>query len=217
MEPSLLIFAGLVSHDNSKFSLPVSKEGKKSCTDFSGATLEAKKTIARYGILAWVLCFNTISLSFNRKFKTVEQLKKKGLLKEREESGLKVWIFNIDLTIAHFFQAFTKAQSAKRVVSESWAVPINWALTLIMKIGPNGPSDGGKNERNQIIIPKDNLMATLMASLMKFKDGLNDQKAKSDNPLPRFYRRVSYLFCQFQEFVDRCSALSCLRGPSLPA
>merc|ERR1719341_125276 len=175
MEPSLLIFAGLVSHDNSKFSLPVSKEGKKSCTDFSGATLEAKKTIARYGILAWVLCFNTISLSFNRKFKTVEQLKKKGLLKEREESGLK---------------AFSKAQSAKRVVSESWAVPINWALTLIMKIGPNGPSDGGKNERNQIIIPKDNLMATLMASLMKFKDGLNDQKAKSDNPLPRFYRRV---------------------------
>ena len=61
-----------------------------------------------------------------------------------------------------------------------------------MKIGPNGPTDGGKNERNQIIIPKDNLMATLMASLMKFKDGLNDQKAKSDNPLPRFYRRVIY-------------------------
>ena len=104
MEPSLLIFAGLVSHDNSKFSLPVSKEGKKSCIDFSGAVLEAKKTIARYGILAWVLCFNTISLSFNRKFKTVEQLKKKGLLKEREESGLKVWILNIDLSITNFFR-----------------------------------------------------------------------------------------------------------------
>merc|ERR1712130_1034726 len=173
MEHSLLIFAGLVSDENSKFTLPVSKEGKKSCTDFSAAVLEAKKTIARYGILSWVLCFNTISLNFNRKFKTVEQLKKKGLLKEREESGLK---------------AFNKANL--RISSESWSVPINWALTLIMKIGPNGPTDGGKNEKNQIIIPKDNLMATLMASLMKFKDGLNDQKAKSDNPLPRFYRRV---------------------------
>ena len=113
MEHSLLIFAGLVSDDNSKFTNPVSKEGKKSCTDFSAAVLEAKKTIARYGILSWVLCFNTISLNFNRKFKTVEQLKKKGLLKEREESGLKVRrTLEEDLSMTNFSQAFNKAQSA---------------------------------------------------------------------------------------------------------
>ena len=192
MEPSLLIFAGLVSDANSKFNLPVSKEGKKGCTDFSAAVLEAKKTIARYGILSWVLCFNTISLSFCRQFKTVEQLKKKGLLKDREEYGLKVRILKlyINHATASFFQAFSKAQEAKRVSSESWSIPLNWALTLILKIGPNGPTDGGKNEKNQMIIPKDNLMATLMASLMKFKAGLDDQKARSDNPLPRFYRNV---------------------------
>ena len=80
-----------------------------------------------------------------------------------------------------------------------------------MKIGPNGPSDGGKNERNQIIIPKDNLMATLMASLMKFKDGLNDQKAKSDNPLPRFYRRVSFCFANSSNLLIVIVSSNCFK------
>ena len=46
--------------------------------------------VARFGLLAWTLCFNTISPVFRKEFNTFEKLKKKGLLKDRELVELKV-------------------------------------------------------------------------------------------------------------------------------
>ena len=97
IENSLLMLAGLVSSNNPKFQLPADEdqtqsngETKVKSTQFPIGVLEAKKMIARYGLLSWTLCFSTISPSFKRNFKTLEQLKEKGLLKEREKSEVTV-------------------------------------------------------------------------------------------------------------------------------
>ena len=42
---------------------------------------------------------------------------------------------------------------------------------------------------NQRIIPKDH--KDMLACLMKFKAALDDQKSKSDNSLPEFYKNVT--------------------------
>ena len=97
IENSLLMLAGLVSSNNPKFQLPADEdqtqsngETKVKSTQFPIGVLEAKKMIARYGLLSWTLCFSTISPSFKRNFKTLEQLKDKGLLKEREKCEVMV-------------------------------------------------------------------------------------------------------------------------------
>lgn len=92
LESFLLTFAGLVSDRNPNFTLSKiegkTKVGNKS--NFPRVVLEVQKMVARYGLLAWALCFNNISRDFHKKFKTTQQLKEKGLLKDREISELKV-------------------------------------------------------------------------------------------------------------------------------
>ena len=98
IDNSVLMFAGLASSKNPKFRLPLRKDDTNentetsldSSTDFPRAVLEAEKMIARYGLLSWTLCFNTMSPIFRKKFNTFEELKKKGLLNDREERELKV-------------------------------------------------------------------------------------------------------------------------------
>ena len=94
------MFAGLTSSQNPKFRLPVRTDdanqtpetSHESSTDFLRAVLEAERMIARFGLLSWTLCFNTMSPIFRKKFDTFDSLKKKGLLNEREETALKVGI-----------------------------------------------------------------------------------------------------------------------------
>ena len=97
IENSLLMMAGLVSVDNPKFQLPAVEDQteKNEDSQFPVGVLEAKKMIARYGLLSWTLCFCTISPVFNRSFKTLQELEEKGLLKGREMSELKVKRYDI--------------------------------------------------------------------------------------------------------------------------
>ena len=183
IDNSVLMFAGLASSKNPKFRLPLRKDDTNentetslvSSTNFPRAVLEAEKMIARYGLLSWTLCFNTMSPIFRKKFNTFEELKKKGLLNDREETELKVGEKFYSLP---FFQA----GSNDRVCSDLWSTPLAWCATLIKEIGPNG-------DENQRIISKDH--KDMLASLLRFKSALDGQKAKSDNSLPRFYKHVS--------------------------
>ena len=92
------MFAGLTSSQNPKFRLPVRTDdanqtpetSHESSTDFLRAVLEAEKMIARFGLLSWTLCFNTMSPIFRQEFGTFAKLKEKGLLHAWEEKGLKV-------------------------------------------------------------------------------------------------------------------------------
>ena len=69
--------------------------------------------------------------------------------------------------------------------------PLAWCATLIKEIGPNGETyeEDGKEKENQRIISKDH--KDMLACLLKFKSALDDQKAKSDNSLPKFYKHVT--------------------------
>ena len=73
--------------------------------------------------------------------------------------------------------------------SETWSVPLSWAVALIKKIGSNVPE--GEDESNHIIIPKDH--KDLVASLLKYRAGLDSQKSRADNRMPEFYKRVILL------------------------
>ena len=55
IENSLLMMAGLVSVDNPKFQLPAVEDQteKNEDSQFPVGVLEAKKMIARYGLLSW--------------------------------------------------------------------------------------------------------------------------------------------------------------------
>ena len=98
IDNSVLMFAGLTSSKNPKFRLPLRRNDTTqntetsydSSTAFPRAVLEAEKMIARYGLLSWTLCFNTMSPIFRKKFGTFEDLRRKGLLLKREETELKV-------------------------------------------------------------------------------------------------------------------------------
>merc|ERR1711971_46046 len=180
IDNSVLMFAGLASIKNPKFRLPIRKEdtnGKTSYVssrDFPRAVLEAEKMIARYGLLSWTLCFNTMSPIFRKGFNTFEKLRKKGLLNDREETELKA----------------VSSDKSDQVCSDLWSTPLAWCATLIKEIGPNGEvyEEDGKEEENQRIICKDH--KDMLACLLKFKSALDDQKAKSDNSLPKFYKHV---------------------------
>ena len=86
---------------------------------------------------------------------------------------------------------FIQAVSNGRVCSELWSTPLAWCVTLIKKIGPNGETyeQEGKEKENQRIISKDH--KDMISSLLKFKAALDDQKSKSDNSLPKFYKHVT--------------------------
>ena len=86
---------------------------------------------------------------------------------------------------------FFQAVSNGRVCSELWSTPLAWCVTLIKEIGPNGETyeQDGKEKENQRIISKDH--KDMITLLMKFKAALDDQKTKSDNSLPKFYKHVS--------------------------
>ena len=49
----------------------------------------------------------------------------------------------------------------------------------------------GEAEPNHIIIPKDH--KDLVASLLKYRAGLDSQKSRADNRMPEFYKRVILL------------------------
>ena len=87
-------------------------------------------------------------------------------------------------------QAVSKTKS-DQVCSDLWSTPLTWACTLIKEIGPNGRTfeQDGKEMENQRIIPKDH--KDMLDCLMKFKAALDDQKSKSDNSLPEFYKNVT--------------------------
>jgi len=177
----VLMFAGLASSENHKFTLPLRRKDANqntetsydSSTDFPRAVLEAEKMIARYGLLSWTLCFNTMSPIFRKEFGTFEKLKEKGLLHPREQEELKA-----------------VSKTSDKVSCELWSTPLTWAVTLMKEIGPNGRTyeQDGKEKENQRIIPKDH--KDMLACLLKFKAALDLQKAKSDNSLPNFYKHV---------------------------
>ena len=77
----------------------------------------------------------------------------------------------------------------EEVCSETWSVPLSWAVALIKKVGSNVPE--GEDEPNHIIIPKDH--KDLVASLLKYRAGLDSQKSRADNRMPEFYKRVILL------------------------
>ena len=98
IDNTVLMFAGLASTENHKFRLPLqnndtnqnTETSEDSSRDFPRAVLEAEKMIARYGLLSWTLCFNTISPIFRKEFGTFDALKEKRLLHAREETELRV-------------------------------------------------------------------------------------------------------------------------------
>ena len=98
IDNTVLMFAGLASTENHKFSLPLqnvdtnqnTETSEDSTNDFPRAVLEAEKMIARYGLLSWTLCYNSISPIFRKEFGTFDALKKKKLLHAREETELRV-------------------------------------------------------------------------------------------------------------------------------
>ena len=89
------------------------------------------------------------------------------------------------MVIITSFQGVSKTK-CDNVCSELWSTPLAWAVTLIKEIGPNGRT---QDQKNQMIIPKDH--KDMLACLLKFKAALDDQKAKTDNSLPNFYKEVS--------------------------
>ena len=88
------------------------------------------------------------------------------------------------------FQAVSSDKN-DQVCSNLWSTPLAWCATLIKEIGPNGETyeEDGKEKENQRIICKDH--KDMLACLLKFKSALDDQKAKSDNNLPKFYKHVT--------------------------
>merc|ERR1719350_1337221 len=69
-----------------------------------GGVLEWKKTLSRYCLLSWTMCFNTISNPLAAKLGTGDQLIEKGLITEEELAALS---------------------------SDLWWIPITWALNLV--------------------------------------------------------------------------------------
>ena len=77
-----------------------------------------------------------------------------------------------------------------------WAVPLAWAVSLVNQIGPNAPT-------HQMILPKDS--KDVIASILKFKSGLDMQKTRAENSLPFFYKRVGNIFITHFTALYKCS------------
>ena len=68
----------------------------------SGAVLEARKMVARYCLLAWAMCYSTISQPLEKSFSpegkfSTKALIDKGLLRDRELSVLQVNYIRYDI------------------------------------------------------------------------------------------------------------------------
>ena len=75
-----------------------------------------------------------------------------------------------------------KNTSPESQSSVLWWVPLAWAVNLVNQMGASAASETQ-------IIPKDS--KDVLSSLLKFEKDLEMQKARYDNPLPFFYKRVS--------------------------
>ena len=77
MEDPLLTIGGLASPGRDRLTSP-------------RAVTAAKKMISRYCLLAWTMCFSTLSRPLRDQYGSVGQLLEKRLLTERELAVLKV-------------------------------------------------------------------------------------------------------------------------------
>ena len=61
-----------------------------SCVSSVAHVLELRKMMARYCLLSWTMCFNTVSQPLAENLGTIEKLKTKGLLTDMEGRVLQV-------------------------------------------------------------------------------------------------------------------------------
>jgi len=132
-----------------------------------GGVLEWKKTVSRYCLLSWTMCFNTISNPLAAKLGTGDQLIEKGLITEEELTAL---VGNS-----------CDNEELAALSSDLWWIPITWALNLVRINGIHA-------EESKMIIQKDHNKAT--GALVKLKMALESQKAKAETRLPSFYKQI---------------------------
>merc|ERR1712223_2338153 len=132
-----------------------------------GGVLEWKKTVSRYCLLSWTMCFNTISNPLAAKLGTGHQLIEKGLITNEELTALVG--NNCD------------NEELAALSSDLWWIPITWALNLVRINGIHA-------EESKRIIQKDHNKAT--GALVKLKMALESQKAKAETRLPSFYKQI---------------------------
>jgi len=82
---------------------------------------EWKRTMARYCLLSWTMCFNTISQPLASKLGTGDQLVEKGLITKEELTAL--------------VGPNTENEDLASLSSDLWWIPIAWALNLVNKMG----------------------------------------------------------------------------------
>jgi hypothetical protein len=140
---------------------------------------EWKRTMARYCLLSWTMCFNTISQPLASKLGTGDQLIEKGLLTKEELTAL--------------VGPNTENEDLASLSSDLWWIPIAWALNLVNKMGIHA-------EPSQRIIQKDHNKAT--GALVKFKMGLEAQKMRAETRLPDFYKRTLHWALYFWVFAS---------------
>merc|ERR1712130_64821 len=129
---------------------------------------EWKRTLARYCLLSWTTCYNTISQPLASKLGTGDQLIEKGLLTKEE--------------LAALMGPNAENDDLASLSSDLWWIPIAWALNLVNKMGIHA-------EPSKRIIQKDHNKAT--GALVRFKMALEAQKTQAETRLPSFYKRTT--------------------------
>ena len=157
VENPLLIVAGLLTRDPK--AAPDSLKSAETVT-------EVKKMVCRYCLLAWTMCFNSISQPLRKEYGSGRKLIEKKMLRESEKDALRLDEVPADCV---------------RIGCDKWWVPLTWAINLVNEMGPYGPKD-------QMVVPKDH--KDPLSALVKFKMALEDQKVQAENQLPSFYKRV---------------------------
>ena len=153
----MLILAGLLTRDPK--AAPDSLKSAETVT-------EVKKMVCRYCLLAWTMCFNSISQPLRKEYGSGRKLMAKKMLTESEKDALRLDEVPADCV---------------RVGCDKWWLPLTWAINLVNEMGPYGPKD-------QMVVPKDH--KDPLSALVKFKMALEDQKVQAENQLPSFYKRV---------------------------
>jgi len=157
VENPLLILAGLLTRDQK--AAPNSLKSAETVT-------EVKKMVCRYCLLAWTMCFNSISQPLRKEYGSGRKLIEKKMLRESEKDALRLDEVPADCV---------------RIGCDKWWVPLTWAINLVNEMGPYGPKD-------QMVVPKDH--KDPLSALVKFKMALEDQKVQAENQLPSFYKRL---------------------------
>jgi len=112
------------------------------------AALDLRKKIARYCLLSWTMCFSTISIPLQRKFKSGENYLEKGLLTSPELAALK--------------------QSAyPTTFSAQWWIPLNWASALINSVHPD--SQGCKLKEQKGLIKELNYFVSKLHNVARYQ------------------------------------------------